>query len=267
MPMDIVFDKNIKLWEAKNLASGLAIIAPGFAEHKDEKYLQALAQGFNQQGMHAITFDPSDFHQGNLPLDVSFNNYMKDIEKIHSWVKEHFYYKKIYLAGHSIGAAAAFQYALGKEGEIAGVVMLAPLLDQKIYVQESQKHPSHFFDKWKNEGALECRATNNQIYKVAYSFVENLKAMQVPKLASQNKVASLVIAATQDKVTPFDEIKNVANNMPNAKFSAINAGHYFKADEELLELKNTLILWLAEQKLEQSKNIMAPVYSEQKTYA
>jgi alpha-beta hydrolase superfamily lysophospholipase len=256
----------IELHTAAKQASGMAIIVPGFAETMEETYLQTIIKALGEIGVHSVIFNPSAFADKGAKIQASFASYVQDIAMVHEWVKKHFFYKKNYLAGHSIGAAAAFHYALEKEGEIERIIMLAPLLNQKIYLRESLKNWPQVYADWERTGILEKASSKGENYKIGYGFVTSLSKMNVPKLAPKNQTPCGIFAATQDKITPLVELEEVAKNMPRAELIKLNAGHFFKTSEELAELKNKLEDWLFEDNNERIKTLVNESVLTEKIY-
>lgn len=225
-------------------ARGIAIITPGFNETKEEPYLLAMARAFNQEGYRALIYEPLFFLDERKQRDITFDGYVRNLNLAHTWVKRTFSHKKVVLAGHSIGAAASFQYAQQVPKEIEKLVMLAPLINKTIYFRESLANWPEVFSEWEAQGFLKKQNMRGEEVDISYNFVKTLSKMNVLKLAPQNKTPTLVIAATRDKSTPLNEVQKVVEKMPKAELATIEAGHFFKNEEEQTAIFDTLNSWL-----------------------
>ncbi|HWO01605.1 MAG TPA: lysophospholipase [Blastocatellia bacterium] len=109
-------------------ARGEIVIAHGFGEHSGR--YDRLGVHFNAHGYSVTGYD----HRGHglsdgLPGHVeSFSEYENDLDRMIAAVRARSEARPIFLVGHSMGGLVALRYVATRSGELAGVVISAPLI-------------------------------------------------------------------------------------------------------------------------------------------
>lgn len=204
----------------------------------DTKWVEPLATSLRAAGVQVVTPD-MPWH-GKRIYDKSFDESMAEInghvKKLQSGGA-----KAVYVAGHSLGAAAAAGYA-ARHDDIQGIILLAPAhftaspafarkfvadlekADEMIKSGEGEARSS-FGDL--NAGKRDTRITTATIYKSWFSatgpaeFVSNMKNIR-------GNLPVLYVAGSQDK-TPSSADRTYAFDgaptNPKSQFIIIDASH------------------------------------------
>ncbi len=135
----------------------LVLIAHGLAGYKEEPMLTCVADTFLTAGYQVLSYD-ARFGLGETGGDLKracFSNFIADLNTMIDWVKTQDFYKTPFtLVGHSLGAGAAFDYAIRHPEDVANIVSLSAVYNGQLLLGSYQKFKPDFVADWQKNRLL-----------------------------------------------------------------------------------------------------------------
>src|SRR4051812_38165165 len=74
----------------------LVFIEPGQSGTIDQKHITAFAEAFLENGFRVVRFDPTNSigESGGDLMNVTYENYVEDLEDVINWARSQFWFKK-----------------------------------------------------------------------------------------------------------------------------------------------------------------------------
>jgi len=115
-------------WLPEGESAATVLFVHGFTEHSG-RYAE-LAETLNRHGyaVYAMDLPGHGWSDGEPVLIRSFDQYLADLELFFESVRRREPGKPLFLFGHSMGAAIVVLFSLGREGDLAGLVVSAGAL-------------------------------------------------------------------------------------------------------------------------------------------
>ncbi len=119
-------------------SKGLVVVLHGLGGWKDQYVVVAVANGAVATGYTALTFDAAD---GAKAPDADFagsttTGYLEDLEDVLVYAQQEGWYEdSVLLAGHSLGATVASEYAGMYPEKVSRLMLLAPAVNWQLYAK------------------------------------------------------------------------------------------------------------------------------------
>ncbi len=132
-------------------------MAHGLAGFKEEPMLLQVAETFLAAGYNVLSYD-ARFGLGETGGDLKqacFSNFIADLNTVMDWVKtQPFYTGAVTLVGHSLGAGAAFDYAIRCPQDVAQIISLSAVYNGQFLLDSYQKFKPEFVADWQRDKYL-----------------------------------------------------------------------------------------------------------------
>jgi pimeloyl-ACP methyl ester carboxylesterase len=229
-------------------SKGLAFLQHGLGGFKDQVHMLEIAAAFNAQGISTVNFDATHSigdSDGDL-IHASLTNHTHDLVDVIAWARtQDWFQSPFYLAGHSMGGAAALHYARNHPTEIRAIVPLSAIMSgtswRTTYTPEA-------LQDWQERGYYEKTSASKPgvTGKVGWALMED--AMQHDLSIGLNTLTmpALFIVGTEDDTAPPTNQKIMHHNWggPKEYHEIEGCGHTFKSPSELAQLKMIIKNWL-----------------------
>jgi acylglycerol lipase len=119
-------------WQPVDLPiRAIVAIVHGYAEHCN-RYAhvatELVAQGF---AVHSFDLRGHGKSSGDRCYVDAFSDYLKDLDRFLTEIRQHHPEREIFLLGHSMGGAIALRYILDYQPAIRGLILSAPFLGSR----------------------------------------------------------------------------------------------------------------------------------------
>ena len=204
----------------------IVILCHGFRSSKDSSTNLSLADCLKQKGISTYRFD--FFSHGNSqgePEDLTVSEMISEILSAIEVVKREGF-KKIALVGSSLGGLAS-AVAASRTSELNLVVLKCPV--SEYYQKFLQEHGPRELDHWKKTGHKFFPGhEENEVFKLNYSFISDIKNINAYDSAFNIKVPVLIIHGDADALVPVEQSEKLASLIKNSKLEVVSqADHMF----------------------------------------
>ena len=219
--------------------SPLIIFSHGFKSFKDFGYFNLLPQLFNQVGFHFVKFnfshngtsveapqefvDKDAFAQNNLSKEVA------DLQTVVDWaIAEHslpIAHNKIYLVGHSRGAAISVIHAnkdarIQKVASWAGPYTFDTFFNPKILTYWEKRRTIFYDDRWTGQ-KLPIH------FQIMEDYRKNKNVLNPANAFQQLAIPVLQVHGTEDPTVPYEQAEQI-NQQQNVELLTLQgADHHF----------------------------------------
>jgi alpha-beta hydrolase superfamily lysophospholipase len=109
----------------------IVAIVHGYAEHSN-RYIH-VATNLAAQGFAVYSFDLRGHGKsgGNRCFVNSFSDYLTDLDRFLTEIRQHHPQRELFLLGHSLGGAIALRYVLDYQTSLQGLILSAPFLGSR----------------------------------------------------------------------------------------------------------------------------------------
>lgn len=228
---------------------GLALVIHGLGGFKEQPHIQIIAEVFREKGYTTVKFDATNtIGESDGKLEVAtVTNYYEDLEDVIQWSKtEEWYQEPFCLAGHSLGGFCIFLYAENHPEKIKALAPISTVVSGELFIEAFKAQES--LEEWERQGYREWESSSapGVIKRLNYSFIPDILRYNLLKEVQKIKVPVLFVVGEDDKDTPLDQQKILYNALNTKKELHVikGAGHTFREDAHLKELKAILINWL-----------------------
>jgi acylglycerol lipase len=119
-------------WQPVDLpVKGIVAIVHGYAEHCNR--YSHVATNLVEQGFSVHSFDLRGHGKssGDRCYVDAFSDYLKDLDRFLTEIRQHHPERELFLLGHSMGGAIALRYILDYQPAIRGLILSAPFLGSR----------------------------------------------------------------------------------------------------------------------------------------
>lgn len=228
----------------------LAFIQHGLASNQQHQAVLAAKKAFLANGYVVVTFD-SRHSLGKSSRNVEntrISTFSKDLNNVTAWAaKQDFYSEPFALAGHSLGGASVWSYAMQNPQKVNILIGIAPVVSGDLWEASCFKNMSEFCQKWKSDGIYAYQTPDGKDkVLISYQTLEDAKSFNALNDAENLKARPLLIAADNDNIIPSQDIKKLYDRLPSPKYMAIitDSGHNFvsgKNQDDLAEAINVFL--------------------------
>ena len=222
-----------------------AYLAHGLGNAHDAAVLRALTGAFVAAGINVIVWDAT--HSPNRSegetAQASFYYHHQDLEDVIAWSRAHAWYRpQFMLAGHSLGGMAAGTYAAAHPGQVAGLVLVAPVVSGAAL---RRRLPLPMRAWWRLRGELRPRYLGMNAY--SWEFVRSGWAYNLLEAAHLLSMPVLIVGAKRDILIPPRLLRRLYRAIPG-KHKQLEivpgARHGFDRDWEMQNLQEITQAWL-----------------------
>jgi dipeptidyl aminopeptidase/acylaminoacyl peptidase len=227
---------------AKGNSFPVFIFCHGFKGFKDWGFFPLMHQWFNQAGIAVLTFNfskngtsaksPAEFTDLDAFASNTVSLEVSEIKNVVDWVVNHaaefsIDSERIFLGGHSRGAAEAIVYA-GTDKRVKKVVSWAPVSDFAALFS------SFDLNAWKENGTVTIKnARTGQDMPLNFTLwedIDNNVSLDILKAAEFLESDLLLIHGTHDVSVPMKHASEIYNACAHSILISIeNADHTFNA--------------------------------------
>ncbi len=222
----------------------LAFIQHGLASNQQHQAVQAAKKAFLANGYVVVTFD-SRHSLGKSSRDVEntrISTFAEDLNNVTAWAaKQNFYSEPFAVAGHSLGGASVWTYAVQNPQKVNILIGIAPVISGDLWELSCFKNMPEFCRKWKSDGAYTYQTPDGKDKAlISYQTLEDAKSFSALDDAQSLKAQPFLIAADNDNVIPPQDIQKLYDRLPAPKYMAIitDSSHNFvsgKNQDDLTE--------------------------------
>jgi len=227
----------------------LAFVMHGLGGFKEQPHIQTIAEVFKEKGYTVIKFDTTNTigeSDGKLEL-ATVTNYYEDLEDVIRWAQvQEWYQEPFCLAGHSLGGFCVSLYTENHPEKVKALAPISTVVSGELFIKAFKVKES--LEEWERCGYREWESLSSPglIKRLNYSFVLDGLKYDLLKKIKEIKVPVLLIVGENDEDVPPDHQKILYSALNTEKeFHIIKgAGHTFRDDVHLRELKAILSKWL-----------------------
>lgn len=206
----------------------LAVVAHGLSDVHDSRPLEATASALLEAGYNVLRWDSTHSwgRSGGTIDKVTLSGVREDLEDVLSELRhEPWSRPNFILAGHSLGGAAALQYAVGHPDKVDRLILIAPVVAGKLLA--SRLHPA-IRTAWRIIGRLPQPGQWRKYYR--YELLTDALRYNGLSLARRLDIPVIAIAASRDHYIPLEHVRQLitAVNNEHGRLIVINeADHWF----------------------------------------
>lgn len=206
-----------------------------------------------RESANVIAVDLAGHGKSPVPARTSVADYAVDMISLLDALE----IEQAIIAGHSMGGAISLSLALDYPQRVKAMILVgtgAKLAVNPTIINGLLDKPEetarmvikwawakHIPDKIKEESVQELLKTPVEIIRGDYLACDGF---DVRERLGEITIPTLILAGTQDKMTPFDWSKTLVDNIPNAKLEMIeNGGHMFPL-EQPEKIRDVIISWI-----------------------
>lgn len=197
---------------------GLVFIEHGITGSKDQSYLKAVEESFNQHGFTTVSMDATNANgeSDGDDMDLSFTNHYNDLVDVVNYAKtQKWYMEPFALSGHSLGGMSILYYAENHPEKISFLVPLSPATSGKNL--EATVGPEALL-QWQEKGYYEKFSKFQQVNnKVPYAWFLDMKNYDVFDNISKLTMPTFIISGDQDTSVPPAQVKELYEALPAEK--------------------------------------------------
>lgn len=230
----------------------LAFIQHGLASNQEHQAVQAAKKAFLAEGYVVVTFD-SRHSLGKSGKDVEkarIATFAEDLNNVVAWAAaQDFYSEPFALAGHSLGGASAWTYAVRNPQKVSRLVGIAPIVSGKAWEASCFKNMPAFCRKWKSDGAYAYQTPDGKDNAlISYQTLEDAKSFDALVEAGNLTALTLLVAADNDTVVPPQDVRRLYSRLPVPKYMAIiaDSSHNFVSSKNQDDLAAAIGSFLKE---------------------
>lgn len=222
-------------------AKGTCVVLHGIGGWRGQEVVNAIVDAVTAEGYAAVTFDTADgpMAPDADSLSMTTSACIEDLEDVIAHIrKEPWYQEPLILAGHSLGALVASEYA-GRHKDIERLVLVAPAISWKTYRLALPVGGFWFMSK-----KVWMPGPHATKYWLGTPFRKDFMQFDGYQRAAEIDAPTLVLIGTKDGlVGTVGSHEKYARTFKNGSFKAINgAGHTFYQKEQ--EVAATIRQWL-----------------------
>lgn len=228
----------------------LAFIQHGLASDQQHQAVQAAKKAFLTNGYVVVTFD-SRHSLGKSSRDVEnarISTFAEDLNNVTAWAaKQDFYSEPFALAGHSLGGASVWSYAVQNPQKVNIFIGISPVVSGDLWELSCFKNMPEFCQKWKSDGAYTYQTPDGKDKAlISYQTLEDAKSFNALDDAESLKARPLLIAADDDKVIPLPDVRKLYDRLRLPKYMAIitDSGHNFVSGKNQDDLTKAISSFL-----------------------
>lgn len=232
----------------------LAFIQHGLASNQQHQAVLAAKKAFLANGYVVVTFD-SRHSLGKSSRDVEntrISTFAEDLSNVINWAAEQdFYSEPFALAGHSLGGASVWSYALQNPQKVDRLIGIAPVVSGDLWERSCFKNVPEFCQKWKSDGAYVYQTPDGKDKAfISYKTLDDAKNFNALNDAEHLKAITLLVAADNDSVVSPQDVRKLYDRLPHPKYIAIinDSEHNFVSDKNQNELFDAVGAFLKQQK-------------------
>lgn len=237
----------------------LAFIQHGLASNQQHQAVQAAKKAFLSDGYVVVTFD-SRHSLGKSSQDVEntrISTFAEDLNNVTAWAaKQNFYSEPFALAGHSLGGASVWSYAVQNPQKVNILICIAPVVSGDLWERSCFKNMPEFCRKWKSDGAYIYQTPDGKDKAlISYQTLEDARSFNALHDAESLKAVSLLIAADNDNVIPPQDVRKLYDRLRLPKYMAIitDSGHNFVSSKNQNDLTEAIGSFLENRQQELSE--------------
>jgi len=193
-------------WIPEQSPVAILLVAHGFAEHSG-RYMN-LVDYFLPKGYAIYALD----HRGHGRSDGervqidNFTDYLKDLKTFFDMVRKENPEEKIFLVGHSMGAAISTVYVLRQQHELAGLVLSGGGIVTKDMPPQPPRSPGQPLDTEflsRDPAVIEAYENDPLVYRgpIPASSAISQSRNTLPELVPQIKLPILIMAGNDQHVS------------------------------------------------------------------
>lgn len=230
---------------------GLVFIEHGLGGFKEQPHIQFMAKIFQDASYTTVLFDATNSigESDGEYEKVTMQSYYEDLEDVISWAKLQTWYQEPFsVAGHSMGAYSAVQFAEDNPTLVNNVVAWAPVVSGEL---NKSTETAEDIKQWEESG-WKIRISNSKPgveLRLPWSHLqERLKHNLLPQ-ANNLTMPIIIMVGEKDVPCPVEHQKMLLAAIPsvNKKLVIIkDAPHTFRDENQLNELKEELYSWLSQ---------------------
>lgn len=203
----------------------LVFIQHGLAANREHPVVNAAKKAFLQNGYVVVTFD-SRHSLGKSGQDVQnarLATFAEDLKTVVQWAEaQDFYAEPFAVAGHSLGGASAWTYAIENPERTAYWVGIAPVVGGRAWEKACFENMPAFCRDWKSRGAYTYQTPDKkQTALISYQTLQDAKTFDAAAAAADFKVSALLIGAEKDTVVPPRDVEELYRLLPASKSMAV----------------------------------------------
>ena len=232
---------------------GCAFVEHGLGGMKEQKHIMAMAGTLFANGYTVVNFDATNSigeSEGKYE-NATMQLHYEDLVDVISWAKTHEWYQEPFvLAGHSLGAYAAAQYAEDYPAEVKAIFPFAVVVSGKHSFHATEKFEHEKLKAWKDTGWT-MRVSNSkpgtELHLPWSHMEERLNHDLEPKASNLTMPVLLVVGENDGPCPPEHQelfLEMIPESTPKELHIVAGAPHTFKAEEHLEQLKDIFNIWL-----------------------
>jgi len=230
-------------------AVGVAVVAHGLGGSKNGQDILAMADVLREHGFTVVRYDASNAkgESGGYLSDAKVTTYANDLVDVMDWVTKQSWFKQpLILAGHSLGATASALYAESHPNEVSDLILVSTVVSGAINLQSAPQRSSDGWEKmWQEiKSSFESQSSSDQVNWLPF-FIDLLR-FNVLSNADKLTMPVLLVVGENDELTPLVHQQKLYDTLPGPKELQVvpGAGHIFKQDSDLANLKLVVDKWL-----------------------
>lgn len=202
--------------------AGVAVLLHSVSGTAEMPVQGALADFCKAQGLTVVRFDAGHGlnEDGGTFTEFTISAFKKDLECVLAWARTQAWWQKpLLIAGHSGGALTAILYAEEHPDEVGSLVLLAPTVSGRAYLDAFSRTDPDGLARWQHERLRVVRhPLSGEAFSLSYGFVEDLLTHDALPRAHTLSMPVVIIAGTHDVTSPGDTCKALAGAVGHARY-------------------------------------------------
>jgi len=228
------------LVERSSWDAGVAVLLHSTSGTLETGVQNVLAEACRAQGLTVVRFDARCGlnEDGANFLGFTVSGYRDDLEDVLLWARTQPWWNgPLTLVGHSAGALVAGLYAAEHPADVAELVLLAPTVSGKTYVEAFERNDPRGLQAWRESRLRTIRhPLSGDPLSLSYAFVEDLLGHDLMPVAAALTMPVTILCGGQDVTSPPAVCADLASAIgPHARLVPVPSMRH--APEHLDELR------------------------------
>jgi pimeloyl-ACP methyl ester carboxylesterase len=234
------------LVECSSWNAGVAILLHSTSGTLETGVQNVLAEACRAQGLTVIRFDARCGlnEDGANFLSFTVSGYRDDVEDVLTWAQAQPWWSgPLTLVGHSAGGLVAGLYAAEHPEDVKELVLLAPTVSGKTYLEAFEHNDPTGLQAWKESRLRTIRhPLSGDPLSLSYAFVEDLLRYDLMPVAAALTMPVTILCGGQDVTSPPAVCAELASAIgPHARLVPIpSMRHAPERRDELRTLSRAL---------------------------
>jgi pimeloyl-ACP methyl ester carboxylesterase len=227
-------------------AAGIAVLVHSASGTKETPFMNTCAEALRARGRTVIRFDAFDSmgESGGEFAACTGTGMYEDLGDVIAWARtQAWWHGELTLFGHSIGGLVVAHYAAHHPGEVAELILYAPMVSGDSYIRSYQSTDPDGYAKWRTEGERPvAHPLTGERFGFSYTFVKDACKYDLITEAAQLTMPTHILVGSRDRTAPESECRRLAEAIgPQADVTVIgDLSHTPKEGGDLAKLQAAL---------------------------